>query len=94
MLSITAEAAEIIRQQGKTVFLDLPKSIRSCCGVMLQECPTVRLGTPPNPDAYKMTDTDGITVFVPRVIVGDELTIDVASFLGVKWLLVEGWRYC
>jgi hypothetical protein len=94
MLTITSAAAAIISRQGKIVYLDLPKSVRSCCGMMLQECPTVRAGTPPNPEAYKMTDIGGITVFVPRIIVGDALTIDVATFLGFKRLLVEGWRYC
>jgi hypothetical protein len=93
MVNISPEAVEIIRKQGNTVFLDLPKAITSCC-FDLQECPTVRLGAPPNPDAYSITDTDGITVFLPRIIAGIELSIEVSSFLGFKRLIVEGWRYC
>ena len=62
--------------------------------MMLQECPIVRLGSPAVADSYKMSEVCGVTVFVPRIIIGDELTIDVATFLGFKRLMVEGWRYC
>jgi hypothetical protein len=93
MLTISPEAAEIIRQQGKTVFLDLPRAITSCC-FDFRECPTVRLGNPHNPDAYSVLDIDGVTVFVPHVIIDIDLSIEVASFLGFKRLIIEGWRYC
>ena len=93
MISVSPEAAEIIRKQGNTVFLDLPKAIATCC-FDFQESPTVRIGHPPNPDAYIAADMDGIIVYLPRVIAGIELSIEVSSFLGFKRLIVEGWRYC
>jgi hypothetical protein len=93
MLTLSREAAEIIRRQGKSVFLDMPKAITGCC-FDLQECPTVRFGTPRDPEAYLSLDIDGIPVFVPRVIADINLSIEVASFLGCKRLIVEGWRYC
>ena len=93
MISVSPEAAEIIRKQGNTVFLDLPKAIATCC-FDFQESPTVRIGAPHDKDAYIFADIEGITVYLPRVIAGIELSIEVASFLGFKRLIVEGWRYC
>jgi hypothetical protein len=93
MLKISEEALTIIRGQDKPLFLDLPKTITGCC-FDLQECPTVRYGLPPVAAEYIEVFVSGITVFVPKVIVGMELTIEVSSFLGFKRLIVEGWRYC
>lgn len=93
MVSICEDALEIIRSQDKPIFLDLPKTITTCCFDM-QECPTVRFGVPARPNEYRENIISGITVFVPRVISDLELTIEVASFLGIKRLIVEGWRYC
>ena len=91
MLTITPEAMALIRKQGKPIFLELPKLITNCC-FDLQECPSVRSGEPPDSANYEKRTIQEVTVFVPRRLPEMPLTIDACSFLGIRRLVVEGWR--
>ena len=92
MLTITPDALVLIRKQGKPIFLELPKIIINCC-FDLQECPSVRSGEPLNAADYEKKTIQDVTVFVPRRLPEMPLTIDVSSFLGIRRLIVEGWRF-
>lgn len=93
MVTISPEALSIIRERSRPVFLELPKLIRSCC-FDFQEGPSVRLGEPPDAGQYQRNTLDGTVVYVPRIIPDDlALQITVSRFLGVRRLVVEGWRY-
>lgn len=91
MITITQEALAIIRKHKKPVFLEMPKLITNCC-VDLQECPSVRLGTPHDSAKYQEKTIEDITLLVPHGLPeGMPLTITVSKFLGFKRLVLEGW---
>ncbi len=92
MLTITPEALELIQQQDKAVFLELPKLITSCC-FDFQECPSVRRGEPLDTRNYERRVIQDVIVFVPERLPEIPLVIDVRTFFGIKSLIVEGWRY-
>lgn len=91
MLTISPEALALIHNKKQSIFLDMPKLITSCC-FDLQECPTVRFGKPHNPSEYEEKTIQDITVFVPHRLPDTfPLTITIASFFGIKRLVLEGW---
>ena len=96
MLSISPEARALILEKGAAVRLELARRVHGGCGVPpLQERPTVRFGPPPSflSRHYEARDVDGITFHVPRALPKDRpLTVGVASFLGIRRLVVEGWN--
>ena len=96
MLSISPEARALILEKGAAVRLELARRVHGGCGVPpLQERPTVRFGPPPSSlrHAYETRDVNGLTVHVPRALPDDRpLTVGVASFLGIRRLVVEGWN--
>lgn len=94
MLSITPEALEHIRKEENSIFLEMPKLIQNCC-FDLQECPTVRFGTPRDPENYEKRQIEDATIFVPaRFPDNTPLKVTVNKFFGFKRLVLEGWNYC
>lgn len=92
MISISPDAAEMIRMKGGTVHLDLPPVVRGGCCVAIQECPEVRYGPPRDPGNYRPQSLQGISVFVPRRMAPErDYTIVASSLLGFRWLALEGW---
>ncbi len=90
MLTITPEALAIIQRKKLPVFLEMPKLITNCC-FSLQECPTVHFGEPKNRSGYETKIINDVTVFAPDMLPDIPLTITVASFLGIKKLVIDGW---
>jgi hypothetical protein len=91
MLTISAEALEIIHRHKKPIYLNMPKLITSCC-FDLQECPTVHFGKPHDPSQFQERIIQDVMVLVPhRLPHTIPLTITVSSFLGFKRLVLEGW---
>ena len=96
MLSISPEARALILARRAPIRLELARAVHGGCGVPpLQERPAVRFGAPPAAaaGAFELRELDGIAIHVPRALRDDRsLTIAVASFLGVRRLVVEGWN--
>ncbi|HTZ18170.1 MAG TPA: CC/Se motif family (seleno)protein [Dissulfurispiraceae bacterium] len=92
MLTIAPEAVEYIQQLGKPVFLELPKIITGCC-FDFQECPSVRSGAPRDSGNYEKRFIQDVTVFVPVGLPEIPLVIKIRNILGIKSLIVDGWRY-
>ena len=90
MYSITPAAAEYLKKQNQSVYLDLPPTVEGCC-FQLQESPAAKMGVPPNPEAFSQHTVEGITVYVPHGLKPVPLTVAISSFLGFKKLIVEGW---
>jgi hypothetical protein len=92
MLTITPEAKAYALENGGTLFLEYITLTGGCC-VPFQPEPTVRFGTPRNQDHYRQETIEELTVFIPRSLPDIPLVIEVASVLGYKRLVVEGWRH-
>ncbi len=91
MLTIAKDAQAMITEKGDSIFLDMPKTITSCC-FDYQECPTVRFGEPHDPARYDVKTINGVTVYVPHRLPNDPLEIGISSFLGIKRLVLRGWK--
>jgi hypothetical protein len=91
MLTISDEALALITQKNEPVFLDMPKTITSCC-FDFQECPTVRFGEPRNLSDYDRKTIRNVPVYLPHRLPGNTLEIAVGSFLGIKRLVIKGWK--
>ncbi len=94
MLSISKDAAAMIRRRNQPIHLDLPPLVKgNCCSPNLQECPTVRYGEPRDLSKYEARQIDGITVYVPRAMKQEgDFTIKVTSFFGWKYVALDGWK--
>jgi hypothetical protein len=92
MLTITPEAKAYALDKGGTLFLEYITLTGGCC-VPFQPEPTVRFGKPKNQDQYKQETIDGLTVFIPHGLPEEDLVIAVASVLGFKKLVIDGWRH-
>jgi len=92
MLTLTSDAVALIQSQDKPIFLELPKTITNCC-FHFQECPVVRFGEPRNTRDYEKKIIHDVTIFIPGRLDEIPLTIAVSSFLGIKRLVVDGWRF-
>jgi hypothetical protein len=92
MLTITPEAKAYALDKGGSLFLEY-LTVTGGCEIPYQPEPTVRLGKPRKQDQYRQESIDGLTVFIPRRLPEEELVIGMASFLGFKKLVIEGWRH-
>lgn len=92
MLSIQPDAAAFIRQQNKSIYLDIPPAVGTCC-IHMRDCPAVRFGEPPyDLESYEKRDIDGVTVFVPYELPDQPLKIVMHSYFGYKNLTISGWH--
>jgi hypothetical protein len=91
MLTITPEAKAYALDKGGSLFLELVTVTGGCC-IPYQPEPAVRLGKPRKQDQYRQETIDGLTVFIPHRLPEEELVIAMASFLGFKKLVIDGWR--
>ena len=91
MLTITPEAKAYALDKGGSLFLELVTITGGCC-IPYQPEPAVRLGKPRKQDQYRQETIDGLTVFIPHRLPEEELVIAMASFLGFKKLVIDGWR--
>lgn len=96
MISISPQALAIIRERKQPIHLDLPPVVTGgCCLPSIRECPVIRFGPPRSSPRkhYSVQSIDGITVHVPRGMPEEgNFTITVSSFLGIKRVVLEGWR--
>lgn len=95
-LSISPAAVEFIHARDKSVHLE-PTAIitTACCAQSFQDRPTVRFGPPPEGQLgmFVVQSVDDVTVFVPPEVGVHRrpMKIVLASFLGLKRLVLEGW---
>ena len=90
MLTFTKEARDFARQKGNIVHLEY-LTLNSCC-IPFQPAPTVRFGSPHNPQQYEEETIDGLQVFIPHHLPDVPLEIQLSTFMGIKRLIVEGWK--
>jgi hypothetical protein len=89
LLTITTEAQEHIRRRNLPVFLEMPIVIQG--DITIRESPAVRWGIPQKIDHYERQTIGDVEIYIPHELPAIPLTIVRRSFLGFKWLAVEGW---
>ena len=92
MISISPEALALIEEKKVGIFIEAPRTIRSCC-IEVTECPSVRFGVPRVLVGYIPQLIQGVTVQVPDCFPAQgDFVIRVGRFLGFRWLRLDGWR--
>ena len=93
MLTITPEARTHALNNGGSLFLEYITLTGGGGCIPFQPEPIVRFGKPHNQDQYRQETIDGLTIFIPRGLPDEPLVIAMASVLGFKRLVIEGWRH-
>jgi hypothetical protein len=93
MLTIAPDARTYALNNGGTLFLEYFALWTGGCCIPYQPEPSVRLGKPYNQDKYRQETIDGLTIFIPHELPEVPLLITMSSFMGIKRLVVEGWRH-
>ena len=93
MLTITPEARTHALNNGGMLFLEYLALWTDGCCIPYQPEPSVKLGKPYNQDKYRQETIDGLIVFIPNDLPKVPLLITMTSFMGIKRLVVEGWRH-
>jgi hypothetical protein len=91
MLTISPEARQYALEKGASLFLEY-LTVNNCC-IPFQAEPTVRYGMPHNPEHYQKENIDGVDVFIPVDLPDVHLSIKMTTFMGLKRLIVTGWRH-
>lgn len=92
MLTLSPEARNYAIDNGGTLFLEYIV-VGDCC-IPYQPEPSVRMGTPHNPEQYVQENVDGVIIFVPRTLPRVPLVVQLNVFMGFKRLVVNGWKHC
>jgi hypothetical protein len=91
VLTISPKALDYIIARGQTLHLEQPPRATGCC-VSIQEAPAPRLGKPRDESRYQLREIQGISCYLPRSFPEDRpLAISLRSFLGLRWLELDGW---
>ena len=88
-MTITPEAQEFIRTRNQTVFLEMPMIIQG--DITIRESPAIKWGKPEKIEKYLLLRVEDVDVYIPDELPVIPLCIVRRSFLGFKWLAVEGW---
>jgi len=91
MLTISPEARRYALEKGPSLFLEY-LTVNNCC-IPFQTEPSVRYGKPHDPERYQKVKIDGVDVYVPLELPDVPLTIELNTFIGLKRLVVTGWRH-
>lgn len=90
MISISEEARIFILERSHSIHLDMPPMIRSFTD--FQECPSVRFGVPVDPENYTAHSIEDVRVYLPRRMPEEgNFTLVLSSFLGFRWVTLDGW---
>ena len=90
MISISEEARHFILERNQPIHLDMPPVVQSFTN--FQECPMVRFGVPYDPENYVARSIQGIPVYLPRRMPEEgNFTLILSSFLGFRWVTLDGW---
>lgn len=92
MLTLSEDALALIAERKQPVLIDMPQSIEGCC-LEITPCPSVRFGTPRNRSGYTLREIRNTQVFVPDSLPNTRpLTIRTRNLLGLRLLVLDGWR--
>lgn len=91
MITISLEARDHAMKKGGELYLEYIV-LQGCC-IPYQPGPVVRFGRPNDPARFHAATMEGITVLIPHELPDVPLRINVNSFMGFQWLIVEGWRH-
>lgn len=90
-MKITELAKEFIIKEGGNIYIK-DQDIANCC-IEANFAPELSIGIPKNKQDYYLLEIDSINVYVDKNIFKTEnLTIDLKKFLGIKYLVIDGWK--
>ncbi|EIW00845.1 hypothetical protein SAMN04244560_00813 [Thermoanaerobacter thermohydrosulfuricus] len=92
-LKITKAAKEYILKKGGNIYIKY-HDIQNCC-IEPNLTPEIFIGIPKNQEKYYIVGVDRINVYVDKIIYERELenlTIELKSILGIKYLAINGWK--
>lgn len=92
MLQIADDALALVQEKKTSIFIDRVRNVESCC-FEFSPCPPVRFGRPKQLAEYASRIIQGVEVYIPSCFPSQlPLTIRVSQFLGMKRLVIDGWR--
>lgn len=95
MVCITNEALEFLNKKGKQfVTIEYPDYRINCCGYHLP-IPDIFVKKPKEGQRFFKETIDGIDVYLQKTLINlknTDITIDITSCLGIKSLVVEGFK--
>lgn len=90
-LKITKTAKEFIEKKGGSVYIKNHDIINSCIEANFK--PEIVFGIPKNVNKYYLLNIESINIYINKSICQIEcLTIDLKKFLGIKYLVINGWK--
>jgi len=90
-MHISEDAREYIKRKGGSIYLKLP-NIKGCCIEANYE-PIVYVGVPADKNNYRILEFEDIVVYLDKNMgKTDNLSLELKSFLGYKYLTLKGWR--
>ncbi|AEF93842.1 hypothetical protein Desca_0966 [Desulfotomaculum nigrificans CO-1-SRB] len=92
LIPIEDAAKDFINSKGGVVTVSSPNVGKLCCG-HVNFAPEVKIGPPTDPENYYLGEFNGITVYQHKDIKPtSNLSIGLAKVLGIKYLVVNGWK--
>lgn len=92
MLTLSDDVLALIAARRQPVLIDVPQCVEGCC-LEITPCPSVRFGTPRTHDQHTLVRIQGADVFVPHDLPRTQpLAIRLRTFLGLKFLFLDGWK--
>lgn len=92
-MKITNTAKEYILKKGGNIYIKY-HSIQNCC-IEPNLTPEVSIGIPKNQEKYYIVGIDKINIYVDKIIYERELenlSIELKSVFGIKYLAINGWK--
>jgi hypothetical protein len=91
MLKISMETRRYALEKGPSLFLEY-LTVNNCCNPYQME-PSVRYGKPHHPEHYRKEYVNVPDVFVPIELPEIPFSTALNAFMGLKRLVVTGWRH-
>lgn len=90
-MKLTEDAKKYIAKKGGNIYIKY-HNIQNCC-IDANFTPEIAIGMPKNKDRYYLVSFGSANVYIDRIIYNTEdLTIDTKNILGIKYLVIDGWK--
>jgi len=92
LIRIEEEAKDFIKSRGGVVTIGTPNTANLCCG-KVNFAPEIKISEPADPQNYLFGTVEGVKIYQHRSIVpSSNLSIGLTKILGLKSLVLNGWK--